>query len=72
MKRALCVKPIGIQIGKFKAEVNVVAENISNGHILIQTFNKFKELIFDESEECWIPQTEYYKMPRGEEWKTIV
>jgi len=54
MKQAICIKPLGVQLAKFVAEVEVIATNIVTGNILIKAFPKiFKELEFSEIEKCW-------------------
>lgn len=76
MLKSLCVKPLGVQLGKFKAEVEVIAQNVVTGNILIKSFNNtFKELTFSDDEECWVIASESKAMPACDEnsqWKRIV
>lgn len=76
MLKSLCVKPLGVQLGKFKAEVEVVAQNIVTGNILIKSFNDtFKELTFSNEEDCWVITSESKIMPildENSQWKRIV
>jgi hypothetical protein len=76
MKQSICVEPKGIQLHKFKAEVDVIAENVRTGNILIKSFpNTFKELKFSIDDSCWKIIAESNDLPPFEaesEWKRIV
>jgi len=76
MKQAICVEPMGVQLHKFKAEVDVIAENVKTGNILIKSFpNTFKELKFSCDDSCWKIIAESKVLPPcgvESEWKRIV
>lgn len=76
MKKALYIKPLGVPLGKFIAEVEVVATNIITGNILIKSFpTSFKELEFSEEEKCWNIKNEMLNLPEISEnsnWRRIV
>lgn len=76
MLKSIYVKPLGVQLRKFKAEVDVVAQDIVSGNLLIRSFgNIFKELQFSEGEECWVIKSEQSKCPtftQESNWRRIV
>jgi len=76
MIQALCIEPVGVQLHKFKAEVDVIAENMKNGNILIKSFpSTFKELKFSDDDLCWKIIKEMRELPRIDidtEWRRIV
>lgn len=74
MLKSICVQPSGVQLHKFQAELDVIAENVSNGNILVKVFSDmFKELTFDDSTECWVATDNvYHYMPQQEEWKRLI
>ncbi len=76
MLKSIYVKPLGVQIRKFQAEVDVVAQDIVSGNLLIKSFgNVFKELQFSEGEKCWVIKSEQSKCPaftQDSNWRRIV
>lgn len=74
MLKSLCVQPLGVQLHKFKAEVDVIAENVQNGNILVRVLrDSFKELQFDDSEQCWIATNQIYNdIPQQDDWKRLI
>ncbi len=74
MIKSLCMKPSGVQLHKFMAEVDVVARNSQTNNILIKTWNRlYREFSFSEDEKCWIPIQEFHQYPDTEEkWHRLV
>jgi hypothetical protein len=76
MKKSLYIKPLGVPLGKFIAEVEVVATNIITGNILIKAFPaSFKELEFSDEEKCWNIKNEMLDLPdisENSDWRRIV
>ena len=76
MLKSIYVKPLGVQLRSFQAEVDVVAQDIVSGNLLIKSFgNVFKELRFSEEEECWVIKSEQSKCPpftQESNWRRIV
>lgn len=76
MKQEIRVKPVGVQIRTFKAEVDVIAKNIITGNLIIKSFkDTYKELEFSENEQCWIIKGESQELPtiNGKtEWRRVV
>lgn len=74
MIKSLCMKPSGVQLSKFMAEVDVIARHSQTDNILIKTWNKlYKEFSFSEDEKCWIHVQEFYQYPDNEKrWLKLV
>lgn len=68
------MQPSGVQLHKFKADVDVVARHAQTDNILIKTWNKlYREFSFSQDEECWIPVDEYQEYPENEKrWLRLV
>jgi hypothetical protein len=73
MIRCLPVKPLGVPLHTFMAEVDVIAQNVANGNLLIKIWNNlYKELTFSEDEKCWLVKKEFNNFPKEDEWKRLV
>lgn len=74
MVKSLCVKPLGVQLRNFQAELDVVAENVATGNILVRIFkNKYRELEYDNQEKCWFSLAEDHEnIPDEESWKRLI
>jgi len=74
MIKSLCMKPSGVQLNKFMADVDVIARHSQTDNILIKTWNKlYREFSFSQDEECWIPVEEYREYPKTEgRWLKLV
>jgi hypothetical protein len=68
------MKPSGVQLNKFMAEVDVIARHSQTDNILIKTWNKlYREFSFSDDEKCWIAIQEFYQYPESEErWLRLV
>ena len=65
MIQKLYIRPSGVPLHKFGAEVNVVAKQIDTNNLLIETWDKiYKEISFSKEEDCWIVKEEYLKYPK--------
>lgn len=65
MIQRLLVRPSGVPLHKFGAEVNVVAKHKRTRNILIETWDKrYEELSYSKEEDCWIIEEEYSKYPK--------
>jgi hypothetical protein len=65
MIQKLVIRPDGVPLHKFLAEVDVVAEQQKTKNLLIITWNKiYKELSFSSKENCWIVEKEYQEYPK--------
>lgn len=75
MKKAICVRPLGVQLGKFQAEVDVIATNVVTGNLIIKSFPRsFKELEFSVEEKCWEIKNEMDAPPNidgDSEWRRL-
>lgn len=73
MIRSIPIKPLGVPLHKFVADVDVVAQNVSNGNLLIKLWNNlYKELTFSENEQCWLIKREMNSFPCEDSWKRLV
>ena len=74
MIKSLYMKPSGVQLNKFMAEVDVIARHSQTDNILIRTWNRlYREFSFSEDEKCWIPIQEFNRYPDAEKrWLKLV
>lgn len=74
MIQSLCVEASGVALHKFMAQVDVVAENIHTGNLLIKMWNQiYKEFSFSDDEGCWVSITEFKQYPSNEKnWKKVL
>ncbi len=65
MIKNLRIRPSGVPLHTFGAEVNVVAKQIDTNNLLIEIWDKtFKEISFSKEEDCWIIEKEYKEYPK--------
>lgn len=73
MIQSLEIRPLGVPLGKFVAEVDVIAQNVCNGNLVIKLWNNmYKELTFSEDDKCWVAKREMDNLPEDDEWRRLV